>query len=1027
MKIKGLKFLGLCFFLLSPILVGAQLNSDNFNLKVFGFEEGLSHRNVFKINQDSAGFLWIGTINGLNKYDGKKFTKYSSEEILNDALISDILPDKSREIWTAYPGGVCRFIEGTQDDQKYIPDSSSILFNKSWRPKNLFKTSKKGVACLGQDNNSGTLVLMRSGEEGKLEDMLSFPNKSNFTPTVFWEKQVVIEAFPGVLWFIKGISIKKLVLPEQNAFVTDFFIGKKKNLFILLSDGTVFKVPKGTTQLQTLETGEKDGGIQCFYREENGSFWFGGYGVLQYYDAQTQTTINLHPTLRQIVQNTCQVRQIFKDKLGVTWVATDFGLVRITRPNDLFTSILSGGNEYCNNGYCSMRGIAEDRDGRLYFSYYNNIHFFEPETRKLRPLFPNREFSFSPYDLKWFENELYTGNGLKVNLNSKVVDTLLFPLRGGEGVLAIDTKNQLWLGLEDSLYQLKNGAWKFWLDLSKNEVGNITYLLPTKNGESLLVGTSAKGIFKINIQSDEIIHLSQKLEPELRILCLSLDHLNQIWAGTSRGVMCFDSTGSNSVTFNKSSGLENDFINGLILEGDSAIWVSTDNGLSRLVKNFENINEDQPVLKSVKNYQQEDGLSANEFNRISFLKSASGTYYFGGLNGITSFKPGPRFWKEKTVREAALMLTGFSKFDGKKDSLINLSTLQISKQGIRLGPRDKFFQFDFSLLDFENPETNQYQYYLEGYEKDWSASAENGSVRYDNLPAGSYVFHVKASKDGFHWNSQELRIPVFIEKPFYKTTWFLVACSLFLLASIWTFIRWRVYNLKKRKEQLELEVKNRTTELEEEKLKSEKLLLNILPEETAEELKQYGKAKAKRYEVATVLFTDFRNFSKVAEHMEPEELVSQIDYCFRSFDTIIEKYHLEKIKTIGDAYMCAGGLSENVNPKEVALNVVKAAMEIRDFMDDDIKKRKEKGEPILEIRIGIHSGPVVAGVVGHKKFAYDIWGDTVNIASRMETYGLPGRVNISQQTWLLIYDYLNAEPHEIFITKNEVPIQMYFL
>jgi class 3 adenylate cyclase/ligand-binding sensor domain-containing protein len=1015
------------FVFISGYYSFAQEGASNFNLKVFGFEEGLSHRNVFKINQDSAGYLWIGTINGLNKYDGKKFTKYASEEILNDALISDILPDKSREIWTAYPGGVCRFTEGTQDDKIYIPDSSSMLFEKSWRPKNLFKTGKKGVACLGQDNNSGTLVLMRSGEKGKLEDLLSFPNKSNFTPTVFWEQQVIIEAFPGVLWFIKGISIKKLVIPIQNAFVTDFFIGKKRNLFILLSDGTVYKVPKGTTQLQTIETGEKDASVQCFYREENGNYWFGGYGILQYFDAQTQTTVNLHPTLRQIVQNTCQVRQIFKDKLGVTWVATDFGLVRITRPNDLFTNILSGGNEYCNNGFCSMRGITEDDDGRLYFSYYNNIHYFEPETRKLRPLFPNREFSFSPYGLKWFENALYTGNGLKVNLSSRAVDTLLLPLRGGEGVLAVDIKNQLWLGLEDSIYLLQNGEWRFWKSFSTMEFGKISYLLATPDGANLLAGTSAKGIFKINITTGEIIPISHKLEPDLRILCLTLDDKNQIWAGTAHGIMCFDSTGSNSVTFNKSSGLENDFINGLILEGDSAIWVSTDNGLSRIVKNFSRVSEDQPTLKSVKNYLQEDGLSANEFNRISFLKSKSGTFYFGGLNGISSFKPDPRFWKEKTIKEAALMLTGFSKFDGKKDSLITMSTLQISKQGIRLGPRDKFFQFEFSLLDFENPETNQYQYYLEGYEKDWSSPAGNGSVRYDNLPAGSYVFHVKASKDGFHWNSQELRIPVFIEKPYYKTTWFLLSCSLFLLASIWTFIRWRVYNLKKRKEQLELEVKNRTTELEEEKQKSENLLLNILPEDTAEELKQHGKAKARRYEMATVLFTDFKNFSKIAEHLEPEELVSQIDYCFRSFDTIIGKYQLEKIKTIGDAYMCAGGLSENIDPKEVALNVVKAALEIRDFMADDIKKRKENGEPILEIRIGIHSGPVVAGVVGHKKFAYDIWGDTVNIASRMETYGLPGRVNISQQTWLLIKNELSAEPHETFITKNEVPIQMYFL
>jgi len=219
-------------------------------------------------------------------------------------------------------------------------------------------------------------------------------------------------------------------------------------------------------------------------------------------------------------------------------------------------------------------------------------------------------------------------------------------------------------------------------------------------------------------------------------------------------------------------------------------------------------------------------------------------------------------------------------------------------------------------------------------------------------------------------------------------------------------------------------VKETNLIIEEEKNRSENLLLNILPEETAQELKENGKVKAKKFDSVTVLFTDFKGFTSSSEHLSPEALVKSVDYYFSQFDRIIGKYGLEKIKTIGDAYMCAGGLP--FPTKNHAIKMVQAAFEIANFMEES-KKSIDKQLTHFEIRIGINTGPVVAGVVGIKKFAYDIWGDTVNVASRMESMSEPGKINISENTYQLIKDVYNCSFRGEYNVKNRGMMKMYFV
>jgi class 3 adenylate cyclase/CheY-like chemotaxis protein len=232
---------------------------------------------------------------------------------------------------------------------------------------------------------------------------------------------------------------------------------------------------------------------------------------------------------------------------------------------------------------------------------------------------------------------------------------------------------------------------------------------------------------------------------------------------------------------------------------------------------------------------------------------------------------------------------------------------------------------------------------------------------------------------------------------------------------------------------LEAKVQERTQELllkneiiSQERDKSDKLLLNILPFEIAQELKEFGTTQAKHFDEVTVMFTDFKDFTKIAALMTPEALVAEIDTCFKAFDEIINKYQIEKIKTIGDSYMVAAGLP--MANKTHAFDIINAAKEIQLFMQEHIKSNEYAGVNGLgQLRIGVHTGPIVAGVVGIKKFAYDIWGDAVNIASRMESYGEPGKINISGTTYALVQEQFNCTYRGEIAVKNKGDIGMYFV
>ena len=246
---------------------------------------------------------------------------------------------------------------------------------------------------------------------------------------------------------------------------------------------------------------------------------------------------------------------------------------------------------------------------------------------------------------------------------------------------------------------------------------------------------------------------------------------------------------------------------------------------------------------------------------------------------------------------------------------------------------------------------------------------------------------------------------------------------------VFSFIMFGLFNSVRGIGKANIELNEKLKELiiisEKEKNRSEKLLLNILPVEVAEELKDEGFVKPVLYENVTILFTDFEGFTKIAERMSPEELLKTLDASFTQFDKIIEKNNLEKLKTIGDSYMCAGGLP--IKNKTHPIDACLAGLELKRMMTQIKELQDSLGLDFWELRIGIHCGPVIAGVIGEKKFAYDIWGDAVNTASRLESSGATGEINISKSVFNQVKNFFICEYRGKIPAKNKGDVDMYFL
>lgn len=380
-----------------------------------------------------------------------------------------------------------------------------------------------------------------------------------------------------------------------------------------------------------------------------------------------------------------------------------------------------------------------------------------------------------------------------------------------------------------------------------------------------------------------------------------------------------------------------------------------------------------------------------------------------GAGALAVFPSGSRDQEE--ARQHSVMMTGaYNYISGERIDTDDRMPVLRYREGI--------------VFIMKEDKAIEYSYFMDGPDIDWTDWSERAYKEYTSLDGGRYSFRYRYRMNGGPV-AGEGSFSFRVKAPWYFSPLALLVYPLLLLAG-GIMLRKRTHRLyMARQKRLEQLIAERTEELQLEKEKSDNLLANMLPKGTAEEIMSKGKADKRKYNFVTVLFSDIQGFTRIAEEMNPEVLIDELDRFFFHFDSVAEKYRIEKIKTIGDAYMCAGGIPERnrTNPVEVVL----AALEMQKYM---LKMKNDPSRPAArfwDIRIGIHTGTVVAGVVGHKKMTYDIWGDTVNTASRMESSGEAGKINISGTTYEFVKEYFTCDYRGRMPVKYKGDLDMYFV
>ena len=967
--------------------------------------------------EDSDGFIWIGTEGGgVAVFDGREFQLYNTSTGLGNNTVRVLYEDADGIIWMGTNGsGLIRF-DGT--DFKTIDEHSGL--------------SNNYVRSIVQDSDGNVWA----GTYGGGLNKLSFDNDS-----------IDVE----VIGSLDG-------LPSD---IIRYAIKDSKDVTWFGTDGGLVRYANNAFKTYTTDDGIPHKKILVLFEDVNGNIWMGTKNGATKFDGKNFTTFGSDEGLISD-----RVRAIGQDKNGDIWFGTKHGVSRFD--GSRFRSFTEE-NGLSNN---RIRDIISDQDGNIWFGTYFGginrfsgdafIHFSEDEGLSNEQI---ESVETSPHGV-WVGthngvNRITISNGdFVVNKDpfdgklagATVLDiikdgaTMLFATDGG--VYRFDGQNLkhfevddnpfsesvqcllkddelLWLGCDNGLYQISGSAskWKtqeYYSQPNLNE-GTVSALLKDALG-NVWIGFLKKGLMRWDGSEFMPVELPGNLSS---VTSIAKGPNGFLWIGTDGGGLVktrLMEAIPNADDFEVLNGLHPEVstnIHQLVFDADGDLWVGTPNGVQQLELN------NRAEIREVHAFTSEQGFRGTETSIGATVLDGNGNVWFGSIKGLTRYAAS----KDRVnLTQPRIHVTDIDLGEG-NEQLEKTSSRSHSRfhlpDNLKLEYDNRNISFKYSGIDMKNPGKIRYQWMLEGYTKDWSPIKSENVASFTNLPTGKFTFKVRAWNSDGTYSETPAEFSFRIIPPFWMRWWFILIAALIIAGIVFGVIKLRERSLLQEQERLQGMVDDRTKELRLERDRSEELLLNILPQETAEELKLKGYASVKDYDRVSVLFTDFVGFTNITEKISNQELVDSLDEHFRLFDAIMDKYGIEKIKTIGDAYMAAGGIpAEN---RHNPLSVTMAGLEMIKGLNELNAKKESEGKSIWRLRLGIHTGSVISGVVGKRKFAFDIWGDAVNTAARMESSGEVMKVNVSGSTHMLIKDYFECTPRGKIKAKNKGEIEMYFV
>lgn len=1062
------------------LLIGFfSFSQSSYRFKNYTIADGLSQSSVSTIVQDKYGSLWFGTQDGLNRFDGQNFENFLSDnqDGIENSYIHTSFKDKSGCLWFGTANGLTSYNPTLEKFTSYQIKNGLALQVET------ITEDKRGNLWLGTSSN-GLCLFSKKAKTFKFFNS-KIPSNKIINIEFLNTKDLLVstEDFGLYLINIENHNVKEIpIIGKEKTYVrTNVFIKYSIENYLFGTNQGLYlfdvKTLKVAPFLKEIEENFGLVEISDVLIENQNQFFIGtkSHGLLNVTNFNDK--IKIEQNTQDIFQKNAliynAINKIFKDKNNTFWVASERGLSSFNPYIKGFLSVGPSGDLSKGIPSPNVWSFSEDKSSNFLFVGTDNAISrknrktgkFDQFLRKENTLYEQSESSIlcitvlnannvlvgtteglfqliikSPFDYNYYKIKY---NGIS---NPSNFDRTYKILHWKDDLYFLATKGGV------ILYDLKKGTFKPFEHNPSNPKNTIKpgfckYAFKDNNGK-IWFTTTVGGINLLKIEKNNL-----KIIPYSSnnvITKLSKDYITTIcqtnnetfWFGTmGSGVIEYNLRTKKGTLLNKQNGLPNNVVYGILKDDKNNIWLSTNKGISKISLND----------KSITNYSEIDGLVSTEFNLGAYFQSGKNILYFGTINGYNYFDPNQL---SNVKKKTKVIFTKF-KLDAhwiKPNDDDKILSKSISETNlIELNYKQRSFTIKFMALDMSNPNLVNYKYLLEGSDEGEIQIGNSNQIHFNSLQSGEYVLKVYAKVGNGEWSIFPAELQIVIASPFWKTAWFWILSILFVGVFVIVLTRNRIETERRQQVRLEMKIAERTREIREqnikiekqkqtieekkdhleeqkrlleiEKEKTERVLKNIIPESTMQELKTKGKASARAYKTVSVMFTDFVGFTKIAERMSPSDLVNELDIYFRKFDEIIINNNLEKIKTIGDAYMCAGGvpLRNNTNPIDACL----AALQIQEAMQQMRENAIQTGREIWELRLGINTGEVTAGVIGSEKLAYDIWGATVNQAQRMEMLGEPGKVTISGQTFQFIEPYFICTFKGKVKSKSKGLIDMY--